>query len=100
MIDFERIIKSAKKSGKIVLGSKKAMEGAKKGRAVAIIVASNYPTQFLVQLKNYATISKIPIYVYPSNSSDLGTVCGKPFPVSAVTIRHTVDPELITMMKG
>ena len=76
------------------------MNEAKSGRAVAIIVASNCPLDFLKQIQYYATISNIPVHIYPSTNSDLGILCGKPFPVSVLTIRNLVDPELLKMVKG
>ena len=43
MIDFEKVIKTANKSGRMFLGFKKAMKAAQSRKAVALIVASNCP---------------------------------------------------------
>lgn len=99
MIDFERVIKSANKSGKMFFGSKKAMEAAKNGRALALIAASNCPPRIVNQIQHYAHLSNVPVHTYPSTSADLGMACGKPFAVSVVTIRDLVEPELLKMVK-
>ena len=99
MIDFEKVIKTTNKSGKMFLGFNKAMEAAQSGKAVALIIASNCPQGRLHQLIHHAALSKIPVHTYPSNSVDLGMVCGKPFAVSAVTIRTLSDSSLLKSLK-
>jgi large subunit ribosomal protein L30e len=99
MIDFEKVIKTTSKSGRLFLGAKKAMEAAQSGKAVALIVASNCPHGILRQLKHYAALSNMPVHTYPSTSADLGMVCGKPFAVSAVTIRTLSDSSLLKALK-
>lgn len=99
MIDFEKVIKTTSKSGRLFLGAKKAMEAAQSGKAVALIVASNCPQGILRQLKHHAALSNMPVHTYPSTSADLGMVCGKPFAVSAVTIRTLSDSSLLKALK-
>jgi large subunit ribosomal protein L30e len=99
MIDFEKVIKTANKSGRMFLGFKKAMEAAQSGKAVALIVASNCPQAILNQLKHHAALSNMPVHTYTSTSADLGMVCGKPFAVSAVTIRTLSDSTLLKALK-
>lgn len=100
MIDFEKVIKSAEKSGKMFLGSKKAMEAAKSGRAVALILSSNCPQKTLNTIKHHAHLANVPVHVYPSTSMDLGMTCGKPFSVSAVTIRSLTDQGLLNALES
>lgn len=99
MVDLNRIISSAVKSGKVFFGSKQALDAAKSGRAVALIVASNCPSKILTDLQHYSNLSKIPLYTYPASSSDLGIACGKPFAISALTIREISDHEILRMMR-
>lgn len=99
MMDFDRVIRSANKSGKIFFGSEQAMEAAKNGRAIALIVASNCPPKILNQIKNYAQLSSLPVHIYPGSSADLGMACRKPFAVSAMTIRSLTDQEILKMVK-
>ena len=99
MIDFEKVIKTTNKSGKMFLGFNKAMEAAQSGKAIALIIASNCPQGNLQQLMHHAALSKMPVHKYPSNSADLGMMCGKPFAVSAVTIRTLSDSSLLKSLK-
>lgn len=99
MVDLNRVISSAVKSGKALLGSKQTLDAAKSGKAMALIVASNCPAKILSDIKRYSDLSKIPLYVYPASSSDLGSACGKPFAVSALAIRETSEPDILKMRK-
>lgn len=99
MIDFEKVIKTATKSGRLFFGLKQALAAAESGRGVAVIVASSCPPAVLRQIQDYAARSNLPVHIYPSTSSDLGAVCGKPFAVSAVTIRTLADASLVKALQ-
>jgi len=98
MVDFQRIIKSASKSGKIFYGSKKTAELASKGRADVIIVASNCPPRTYHRIKQFTQFSNTSLHVYPGTSIDLGMVCEKPFATSAIAIRN-LEPDLLKILK-
>lgn len=100
MIDFEKVIKTATKSGRLFFGFKKAMAAAQSGRAVAVIVSSTCPPGLLHQLLHHAALSNLPVHTYPSTSADLGLVCGKPFAVSTVTIRTLSDSSLLKALRA
>ena len=95
MVDLDRAISSAMKSGKVLIGSKKAIYAAKSGRATVLIVASNCPVKILHDIKYYSDISKILLYTYPASSLDLGIACGKPFAISALAIREINEPDFL-----
>ena len=97
MVDLNRVISSAVKSGKVLLGSKQAVAASKSGRAVALIVSLNCPTEILSMIRSS---SKVPLYSYPASSIDLGVACGKRFPVAALTIREISEPEVLKMVQG
>ena len=99
MIDFEKVIKTAAKSGRLFLGLEQALAAAESGRGVAVIVASSCPPAVLRQLQDHAARSNLPVHTYPSTSSDLGVICGKPFAVSAVTIRTLTDAGLLKALR-
>ena len=99
MVDLDKVIKSALKSGKVFYGTKQTVNSAKTGKAVTLIQASNCPEEIKNEIKSYADKSKIPVYTYPGSALDLGLMCGKPFIVSAMTIRTLSDAELLRAIK-
>ena len=99
MIDVDRIINSALKSGRLYLGFKQTRNAAKTGKAVALILSSNCSTKLQKDIQHHATLSKTPLLLYHGTAQDLGTACGKPFIVSAMTVRSLTDPQLLKTIK-
>ena len=100
MIDFDRLLKSIAKSGKLLLGAKSAVSAVKAGRALAFILASNCPSAIKQEIESYAVPAEIPVHYYPSSGIELGMALGKPFAVATITIRSVTDPQLVQMLKN
>ncbi|MEM3616497.1 MAG: 50S ribosomal protein L30e [Candidatus Bathyarchaeia archaeon] len=99
MIDIDKAISTAVKTGKVSFGSNFAIQSAKTGKAKMIIVASNCPAKIRSDLEYYCKLSNVPLIVYRGSSTDLAAVCGKPFLVSALTIREPGDSEILKLVE-
>ncbi|MBS7621838.1 50S ribosomal protein L30e [Candidatus Bathyarchaeota archaeon] len=100
MMDIDKAISTAVKTGKVSFGANSAIQSAKTGKAKMIIVASNCPAEIRSDLEYYCKLSKIPLIVYRGLSTDLAAVCGKPFLVSALTIREPGDSEILRLVES
>ncbi|MET1101512.1 MAG: 50S ribosomal protein L30e [Pyrodictiaceae archaeon] len=98
-VDIGRELMNAIKTGKVVLGSRKTIKYVKIGKAKAVIVASNAPPDLRDEILYYAKLSKIPVYIYPGTSVDLGVACGKPFMVSALAILDPGSSRIIDIIE-
>jgi large subunit ribosomal protein L30e len=85
------------KTGKVLFGVKKAVEGVKLGRAKLVLVASNCPRNVIEDITYYGRLSGVPVVIYKGTSIDLGAVCGKPFMVSALTVREAGDSDILRL---
>ena len=97
MIDVDKAIGTTVKTGKVLLGANKAVESAKLGRAKLIVLASNCPRDTMEDIKYFCRFSNIPLVIYKGNSIDLGAACGKPFMVSALTVREPGDSDILKL---
>lgn len=97
MIDVEKAISSAVKTGKVSLGTASAIQNAQTGKAKLIILAANCPKTVRDDVEYYSKLSKVPLITYKGSSLDLAAVCGKPFSVSAVSIREPGDSEILKL---
>ncbi len=79
-------IRRAVETGKVDFGEKQAEKNILKGNGELIIISSNTKKLLKERLEHYAKISEIPFYEFSGTSTELGSVCGKPFPVSVMTI--------------
>lgn len=85
-MDLAKAIRLVVDTGKVELGSDKAKKIALMGGAKLLVIANNIPKSTLADLEHFAKLSNIPILEFAGPSLELGTTCGKPFPVSALTI--------------
>ena len=95
MIDVNKAIVTTVKTGKIQFGTSSALKNAKVKKAKLIIIASNCPSHFRESIEYYCSLSEIPVSIYNGSSLDLGAVCGKPFEVSALSIKEPGDSNIL-----
>jgi large subunit ribosomal protein L30e len=88
----------AVKTGKVGFGSKDAIVSTASARAKMIILAKNIREAERDEIQHNAEQSAVPIYVFPGSSLDLGAVCEKPFPVSAIVVREAGDSEVLKLV--
>ena len=88
----------AVKTGKVGFGSKDAIVSTASARAKMIILARNIREAERDEIQHNAEQSEIPIFVFPGSSLDLGAVCEKPFPVSAIVVREAGDSEVLKLV--
>ncbi|RLF49382.1 MAG: 50S ribosomal protein L30e [Thermoplasmata archaeon] len=86
-MDIGRELKIAINTGKVYFGVSQAKKAVRKGEAKLVIVAKNCPEK----------ISGARVYEYPGTNVELGTVCGKPFPISAVTIVNEGESKILRL---
>lgn len=97
MIDIDKAIAAAVKSGKVSFGAASAVQNAQSGKAKLIILAANAPSNVREDVEYYCKLSKVPLTSYRGSSLDLAATCGKPFTVSALSIREPGDSEILKL---
>jgi large subunit ribosomal protein L30e len=100
MIDINKAIATTVKTGKAFFGTNNAIKNAKTGKAKLIIIASNCPRKNHEDIEYYCKLSNIPVIIYNGTSIDLGVVCGKPFMVSALTVREPGDSDILKLTEA
>jgi large subunit ribosomal protein L30e len=98
MVDINKQIRMAVKTGKVGFGSKDALSSTASARAKLIILAKNCREADRDDILHNAEQSEIPVYVFQGSSLDLGAVCEKPFPVSAMVVREAGDSEVLKLV--
>jgi large subunit ribosomal protein L30e len=97
VIDVDKAISAAVKTGKVTFGAASAVQNAQTGKAKLIILASNCPEDVRGDVEHYSKLSNVPLIVYKGTSLDLAAVCGRPFSVSALSIREAGDSEILKL---
>jgi len=99
MIDVNKAIGSAVKTGKVLFGAGSALKSAKGGRAKLIVLASNCPVGVREDIERFCGLSGVPVVIYNGSGIDLGAACRKPFVVSALTVREPGDSDILRLVE-
>jgi large subunit ribosomal protein L30e len=100
MIDIDKAIATVVKTGKVSFGANSAIQSAVTGKAKLIILAANCPRTIREDVEHYCKLSKVPLITYKGSSMDLAAVSGKPFIISALTIREPGDSEVLRLTEN
>lgn len=85
-MDVNKAIRMAVETGKTEFGARTSLKAALKGKPKLLIIAENCPKETREGAERYAKLSNVPFYVYKGSSLELGSICGKPFSVSILSI--------------
>jgi large subunit ribosomal protein L30e len=99
MINIDKAIALAVKTGKVSFGANSALQNAKTGKSKLILLASNCPKAIKDDIEYYGKISKVPVLTYKGTSMDLAEVAGKLFIISALSIRESGDSDILKLVE-
>ena len=99
MSSRDQQLRLALSTGRVQLGSKEAVRELRRGRAKMAIISNNCPKEMKESIENYGKLGKTPIWNHEKDSVDLGMLCGKPYPVSAIVINDTGDSRILDFIK-
>ncbi len=85
-MDLGKAIRIAVDTGKVALGADGTLKRAMHGDAKLVILSSNCPAERKMDLEHYSKLSNVPVVEFIGSSVELGVACGKPFPVSAMSV--------------
>lgn len=94
-----RAIRLAVETGKVEFGAKTSVVDSLLGKAKLIVIASNAPKELQEDLLYYCKLSGIPSLVFEGTSIELGSICGKPYPVSALSIYDAGSSNILEISK-
>jgi large subunit ribosomal protein L30e len=92
-------VRLAVESGKVEFGAKAGIASSILGKAKLFVVASNTPPETKERLEAYAKASKIPLVEFEGSTMELGSVCGKPFPVSVLSVYEEGTSNIMDLAK-
>ncbi len=86
-------------SGKVEFGARRGLVSSLKAKAKLFIVAKNTPKDVKEKVIRYAELSKVPLIEFPGSSMELGSVCGRPFPVSVLSVYDPGSSNIMDLAK-
>ena len=97
-LDISKALRMCVDTGSVSFGMSGAKKKSLNGQGKLIVVSSNVPATDKADLEKYCKISKIPVLNVQEDSRELGSLCGKPFPVSAFVVLETGDSSIMNFL--
>ena len=96
MVEIQKSIRMVVESGSVEFGMRSGLMRALKGDAKMILIASNCPKTTREQIENAAQKSNLQVKNVGFTSLELGSICGKPYPVSILTILEAGNSDILS----
>ena len=64
-----------------------------------MVVSSNCPVETVQDISRFCKLSNIPVVVYEGTSMELGTVAGRPHPISVLSIYDAGNSGILEFAK-
>ncbi len=100
MVDEKREIRRAVDTGKVLFGVRQSEKALLTGSAKLIVFSSNTVENVKEKLIQLGKVAGIPHYEFGEPASALGSICGKPFVISALTIENVGKSKVLDLVKG
>jgi len=99
-INLENALRITLKTGKVIIGSKRALKAIKQGKVKMVIKIKNCPQNIASDIYKYCTEFEpiIDIYEFNGSSWDLGFLCGKPYMISVLSVISPGDSEIMKLV--
>lgn len=94
-MDISRQLKNAIATGNLRFGQRQAVGACAAGEVKIIILAANCPNEFVDDL--HARHPEVTMFRTTMVNRELGIACGKPFPVSTISIIDAGESDLLTL---
>ena len=91
-MDMNKSLRQVVQTGEVHFGVRQARKAIRDRTAQLIVVPENIPEPTLDELRS---ISKVPLIRFAGTNFELGTVCGKPFSVSALTVIEAGESDIL-----
>jgi large subunit ribosomal protein L30e len=99
-MDVNRAIRMAVDTGDVTFGARGTATAASTGASKMIVIASNCPKKTRDEIEQNSKISGVPVIVFGGTSIELGSLCGKPFPVSTLSITDPGNSNILEAVKA
>jgi large subunit ribosomal protein L30e len=92
-------LRLAVESGEVEFGSKSALVNSKKGDAKLFVLAANAPSATRDQVLKQVKAKSLSLIEFEGSSLELGSVCGKPYPVAVLSVHKAGTSNILDLAK-
>ncbi len=82
-MNIEETLKKAIKENRVIFGYRESLKYIRNKTPEVVIIAKNAPEK----IKREILSSNVKVVIFDGSSKDLGTICGRPHPITTVVIK-------------
>jgi len=97
--DIQKAIRMVVETGQVEFGTRTGASLAARGGAKLMLLAGNCPKALRDEIVSLCAKSGVPLKELPFPSLELGSICGKPFPVLMLSIMEAGDSEILNVIE-
>lgn len=94
-----RAVRLAVETGKVEFGAKTGVKDSLLAKAKLIVISSNAPRELQDDIQHYCKLSNVPVLTFDGTSMELGSICGKPYPVSTLSVYEEGTSGILELTK-
>ncbi len=98
-MDIQKSIRMASDTGKVLLGHNSSVQSINQGKPKIVLIAKNVSQDVMIEITKKCKLSEVPHYIYEGTSMELGSVCGKPYPISIMSVLEEGDSDILDLLK-
>jgi large subunit ribosomal protein L30e len=92
-LDIAKSLRTAIRDGKVSIGAKNTLKSIQRGDTQLVVLASNCPQRFRERI----TSESVPTVNLEMTSVELGSIGGKPFTISALSIIDAGSSDIMSI---
>ena len=96
-MDINRALRMSIDHGKVLLGARETKRALESGTVKLVIVAKNCQKSYIQEFTKHTTV---PIYKFKGTNIELGSACGKPFPISSLAVLDPGDSNIMDLAQS
>lgn len=97
-MDEAKEIRRTVDTGEVFFGERESEKNLLNGIGKIIIVSKNTNKETVERIAHIAELAGIPFYQFKGNSIELGSVCGKPYPVSMLLVKSVGKSKILEIV--
>lgn len=89
----------ASDTGNVLFGRNSSVQLINQGKPKIVLLAKNAPEDVMVEITKKCKLAEVPYYVFDGTSMELGSICGKPYPISVMSVLEEGDSDILNLIK-
>ncbi len=89
----------ASDTGNVLFGHNSSVQLITQSKPKIVLIAKNVPQDIMIEVTKKCKLAEVPYYIFEGTSMELGSICGKPYPISVMSVLEEGDSDILNLVK-